>query len=161
MINYTVYILILLILVFVFVIAAKAMRRGIKAKQKLNKDNEYEGTFYAGYPLQVGSKATLEIDSKEKIVFFAHPSPKAKAEKVKDVKNTKTETPKASDSTITVQAEDFKSFAQTMEKLISQHSEERQSFLQLVNTLQDRIFVLENQLTHLKAPQKSWYQFWK
>ncbi len=47
----------------------------------LNKDNEYEGTFYAGYPLQVGSKATLEIDSKEKIVFFAHPSPKAKAEK--------------------------------------------------------------------------------
>ena len=47
----------------------------------LNKDNEYEGTFYAGYPLQVGSKAPLEIDSKEKIVFFAHPSPKAKAEK--------------------------------------------------------------------------------
>ena len=48
-----------------------------------------------------------------------------------------------------------------MEKLVSQHSEERQSFLQLVNTLQDRIFVLENQLNLLKAPQKSWYQFWK
>ncbi len=47
----------------------------------LNKDNEYEGTFYAGYPLQVGSKAVLEIDNKDKIVFFAHPSPKAKAEK--------------------------------------------------------------------------------
>ena len=47
----------------------------------LNKDSEYEGTFYAGYPLQVGSKAVLEIDNKEKIVFFAHPSPKAKAEK--------------------------------------------------------------------------------
>ncbi len=47
----------------------------------LNKDSEYEGTFYAGYPLQVGSKAILEIDNKEKIVFFAHPSPKAKAEK--------------------------------------------------------------------------------
>ncbi len=47
----------------------------------LNKENEYEGTFYAGYPLQVGSKAVLEIDRKEKIVFFAHPSPKAKAEK--------------------------------------------------------------------------------
>ena len=29
-----------------------------------NKDSEYEGTFYAGYPLQVGSKAVLEIDSK-------------------------------------------------------------------------------------------------
>ena len=47
----------------------------------LNKDGEYEGTFYAGYPLQVGSKAILEIDNKEKIVFFAHPSPTAKAEK--------------------------------------------------------------------------------
>ena len=47
----------------------------------LNKDNEYEGTFYAGYPLQVGSKAVLEIDNKDKVVFFAHPSPKAKAEK--------------------------------------------------------------------------------
>ena len=47
----------------------------------LNKESEYEGTFYAGYPLQVGSKAVLEIDNKDKIVFFAHPSPKAKAEK--------------------------------------------------------------------------------
>ena len=47
----------------------------------INKGSEYEGTFYAGYPLQVGSKAVLEIDNKEKIVFFAHPSPKAKAEK--------------------------------------------------------------------------------
>ena len=47
----------------------------------INKDGEYEGTFYAGYPLQVGSKAILEIDNKEKIVFFAHPSPKEKAEK--------------------------------------------------------------------------------
>ena len=47
----------------------------------INKDSEYEGTFYAGYPLQVGSKAVLEIDNKEEIVFFAHPSPKAKAEK--------------------------------------------------------------------------------
>ena len=47
----------------------------------MNRDGEYEGTFYAGYPLQVGSKAVLEVDNKEKIVFFAHPSPKAKAEK--------------------------------------------------------------------------------
>ena len=47
----------------------------------LNKESEYEGTFYAGYPLQVGSKAVLAIDNKDKIVFFAHPSPKAKAEK--------------------------------------------------------------------------------
>ena len=36
----------------------------------LNKDSEYEGTFYTGYPLQVGSKAVLEIDSKEKLCFL-------------------------------------------------------------------------------------------
>ena len=29
-----------------------------------------------------GIKAVLEIDNKEKIVFFAHPSLKAKAEKI-------------------------------------------------------------------------------
>ena len=49
--------------------------------KKKNKENEYEGTFYAGYPLQVGSKAKLSIDKKMEIVFFAHPSPKEKAEK--------------------------------------------------------------------------------
>ena len=49
--------------------------------KKKNKENEYEATFYAGYPLQVGSKAKLSIDKKKEIVFFAHPSPKEKAEK--------------------------------------------------------------------------------
>ena len=49
--------------------------------KKKNKENQYEGTFYAGYPLQVGSKAKLSIDKKMEIVFFAHPSPKEKAEK--------------------------------------------------------------------------------
>ena len=49
--------------------------------KKKNKKNEYEGTFYAGYPLQVGSKAKLSIDQKQEVVFFAHPSPKEKAEK--------------------------------------------------------------------------------
>ena len=49
--------------------------------KKGNKENKYEATFYAGYPLQVGSKAKLSIDKKNEIVFFAHPSPKEKAEK--------------------------------------------------------------------------------
>ena len=49
--------------------------------KKKNKENKYEATFYAGYPLQVGSKAKLSIDQKNEIVFFAHPSPKEKAEK--------------------------------------------------------------------------------
>ena len=38
MINYIVYILIIIILVLVSVLAIKALNRGIKAKQKINKD---------------------------------------------------------------------------------------------------------------------------
>ena len=96
---------------------------------------------------------TPEVGWFEGITKTAYNEHKAVKESIK--------TPKASEKTITINTEDFQSFAQTMEKLISQHSEERQSFLQLVNTLQDRIFVLENQLNLLKAPQKNWYQFWK
>lgn len=57
--------------------------------------------------------------------------------------------------------EDFHSFAKTLEKLISQHADERQNFLRLVNTLQEKIFVLENQINLLKSPDKKWFNFWK
>tara|TARA_Y100000817_G_scaffold72524_1_gene55595 strand:+ start:600 stop:740 length:141 start_codon:yes stop_codon:yes gene_type:complete len=40
MINYIVYIVIIIILVLMSIIAIKAINRGIKAKQKLNKDKE-------------------------------------------------------------------------------------------------------------------------
>ena len=40
MINYFVYIVIIIILLLVSTIAIKAINRGIKAKQKLNKDKE-------------------------------------------------------------------------------------------------------------------------
>tara|TARA_B100001173_G_C15894431_1_gene507054 strand:- start:567 stop:722 length:156 start_codon:yes stop_codon:yes gene_type:complete len=42
MITYIVYILIISILIFVFLIAIKAMKRGIKAKQNLNKKINYD-----------------------------------------------------------------------------------------------------------------------
>ena len=58
-------------------------------------------------------------------------------------------------------ADEFRSFAKTMERLINQHGDERQQFLRLINTLQDKIFVMENQLQLLQAPKKTWYQFWK
>ena len=40
MINYIVYAVIIIILVLMSIIAIKAINRGIKAKQKLNKDKE-------------------------------------------------------------------------------------------------------------------------
>jgi hypothetical protein len=60
-----------------------------------------------------------------------------------------------------ISANDFRSFSQTMEKLLGQHSDERQNFLRLVTSLQEKIVVLENQLNLLQAPRKSWFHFWK
>lgn len=63
--------------------------------------------------------------------------------------------------TISIDVDDFKAFAQTLKAMLAQHSEERQNFLRLVNTMQEKIFVLENQINLLKAPQKKWFHFWK
>ena len=60
---------------------------------------------------------------------------------------------------IPIEADDFKGFVKTLENLLVQHNEERQNFLRLLNTMQEKIFVLENQLNLLKAPaEKRWYQ---
>lgn len=64
--------------------------------------------------------------------------------------------------TMTIEVGDFKSFVKTVEGLIAKHSEERQNFMRLVSTMQEKIFILENQLNLLKGvEQKRWYQFWK
>lgn len=68
----------------------------------------------------------------------------------------------ARDEILSIDANDFRAFAKTMETLISQHNEERRSFMRLIDTMQEKIYGLENQLNLLKAPVgKSWYQFWK
>ncbi|MFA6991678.1 MAG: hypothetical protein WC269_00115 [Candidatus Gracilibacteria bacterium] len=60
-----------------------------------------------------------------------------------------------------VTKDDIKEFTIVMERLLNQHADERQNFLRLINTLQEKIFFLENQLNLLKAPERRWYQFWK
>ncbi|MBI2634150.1 hypothetical protein HYW82_00580, partial [Candidatus Peregrinibacteria bacterium] len=70
--------------------------------------------------------------------------------------------PLAESEKMVVETDDFKSFVKTMEALIEKHGEERKNFLKLVDTLQERIFVLENQLNLLKAPTtKKWFEFWR
>ena len=67
-----------------------------------------------------------------------------------------------SGETMTIEVDDFKSFVKTVEGLVAKHSEERQNFMRLVSTMQEKIFILENQLNLLKsAPQKKWFHFWK
>lgn len=76
----------------------------------------------------------------------------------------KEETPKAkvAGKKLSVEPDDFKNFVKTLEGLLTQHGEERQNFLRLINTLQEKVFVLENQLNLLKAPaQKRWFHLWK
>lgn len=64
--------------------------------------------------------------------------------------------------TMIIEVDDFKSFVKTVEGLMAKHSEERQNFMRLVSTMQEKIFILENQLNLLKGvEQKRWYQFWK
>lgn len=60
-----------------------------------------------------------------------------------------------------ISPDEFRNFTKILEKMVSQHSEERQNFIRLVNTLQEKVFVLENQINLLKAPAKRWYQVWK
>ncbi len=131
--------------------SVQTIRRAIKAKKiKFKRRKTPQGFNY-----WISRSSIMEVYKIKEVAPKAEAAPKtAKKETIKVPKAT-------DDKSITINADDFKSFAQTMEKLISQHNDERQSFLQLVNTLQERIFVLENQLNLLKAPKKNWYQFWK
>lgn len=83
-------------------------------------------------------------------------------EEVKETKKAEPVKKTTESKDISIGANDFKDFVKTMETLLAQHNEERKSFLQLVNTLQEKIFVLENQLNLLKAPpKKRWFSFRK
>ncbi|MFC1615736.1 helix-turn-helix domain-containing protein [Patescibacteria group bacterium] len=84
-----------------------------------------------------------------------------KAETKEKNKEKKSDIVKKEDEVVQISSNDFNSFKSAFEKMISNHSEERQNFLRLINTLQEKIFVLENQVNLLKAPQKRWYQVWK
>ncbi len=127
----------------------QTIRRAIKAKKiKIKKQKTPQGfnylinheSFCQFYGIKIESEIK-ETPQKEKNLT----SPK----KIKDGNG------------IYVTTEDFKNLTATLEKMITQHSDERQNFIRLVDTLQEKIFVLENQLNLLKTPSKKWYQFWQ
>lgn len=126
----------------------QTIRRAIKSKKiKFRRDKTPQGFNYL-------------IDKDSLFEFYGikanEPQAQANPEPVKESVAFQT------DDTMNVNVHDFKAFVQTMQTMISQHSEERQSFLRLVNTMQEKIFILENQVNLLKAPAvKKWYQLWK
>jgi len=133
----------------------QTIRRALKSKKlKFKKQKTPQGfnylidkeSLYETYKISTEAPK-VEVEMKEEKTETV-----AKKIEIEDTKGEKT---------IKIKAEDFHSFAMTMESLINQHAEERQSFLRLVNTLQEKIFVLENQINLLKAPERKWYQVWK
>ncbi len=130
----------------------QTIRRALKSKKlKFKKKKTPQGFNYL-----INRESLIEVYN----LTFETPKFEAADTKTESVKKVEIET-KKNEKVIKVKAEDFHAFARTMESMLSQHSEERQSFLRLVNTLQEKIFVLENQINLLKAPEKKWYQLWK
>ncbi len=138
----------------------QTIRRGIKAKKfKFKKSKTPQGFNY-------------NIDKESLCEHYSIPFKKEeeksetiekKEDSTKEVSKKEESSEKKSDeSTEYINADDFKRFTESLERMVSQHSEERQNFLRLVNTLQEKIFVLENQLKLLQEPpKKKWYQLWK
>lgn len=136
--------------------SVQTIRRAIKAKKlKVRKKKTPQGFNY-----KVKTSSVYEV--------FKIKAPKEntvktdKSPKKEKPSNRKSAVTKQSEKEISIEANDFKDFVKTMETLLAQHNEERKSFLQLVNTMQEKIFVLENQLNLLKAPpKKRWFSFRK
>lgn len=84
-----------------------------------------------------------------------------KAEIVSKPESSESESSEAEDKSDYITKDDLSSITQALEKMISQHSEERQNFIRLINTLNEKIFTLESQVKLLSAPKKSWITFWK
>ncbi len=83
-----------------------------------------------------------------------------KTQKITETKEKNTKISKPAQTT-TIDAEDFKKFTGLLEKMVNQHSEERQNYMRLVTNLQEKVFVLENELNVMKTGDKKWYHFWK
>lgn len=76
--------------------------------------------------------------------------------------------PKNNSENVTIQKDaqyitknDFQNLTELLERMLSEHSDERQNFLRLLNTMQEKIFTLENQINVLHTPAKKWYELWK
>lgn len=131
----------------------QTIRRAIKAKKlQAKKKDTPQGFSYS-----------IDFDSLCRLYKVRVKDESVEAQAKKQIHDRKAkDSPIAGAEKIVVDTTDFRSFVKTMEAIIEKHGEERKNFLKLVDTLQERIFVLENQLNLLKAPaSKKWFQFWR
>lgn len=128
----------------------QTIRRAIKARKlKTKKKNTPQGFNYLVSQESLTSLYGVVFDTKKTSAATENKETPKKIVK------------KAEDNTEFVKMDDLRSFTSTLEKMLTQNNEERQNFLRLVNTLQEKIFVLENQLNLLQAPKKKWFNVFK
>ena len=130
--------------------SVQTIRRAIKSKKLKHRRQKTP----QGFNYLVNYEALCALYSIKPIPTVKVES---KKEKIKLIKPKKTKEGEG----MYVTNDDFKTLTMSLEKMISQHSEERQNFIRLVDTLQEKIFVLENQLNLLQTPARKWYQVWK
>ncbi len=136
--------------------SVQTIRRAIKAKKiTCRKQRTPQGFNYLVSYESVCE--TYKLKMKEDVKAEETKVVEEKAE----IKEEKVETKTTESNGTLVSADDFKNFTKSLDRMINQHAEERQNFMRLVNTLQEKIFVLENQLNLLREPKKNWYQFWR
>jgi len=127
----------------------QTIRRSIKAKKiKFKKLKTPQGFNYL-------------VDHASLCALFSIPAQKETAVKAQKKAKKENFAEKIPGKKIPLEKGDFASLAKTLERMVAQHADERQNFLRLMNSLQEKIFVLENQLNLLKEPKRHWYQLWK
>lgn len=128
----------------------QTIRRAIKSKKVIVKKKKTPQGF----------NYLVEFESLQRTYKLALPKETKTEVKEKVINHDNAEKSKSFEK-VNVSKNDFNALVKALETMVSQHSEERQNFLRLMNTLQEKIFVLENQLNLLKeAPKKKWYSFW-
>lgn len=131
--------------------SVQTIRRAIKSKKLKHRRQKTP----QGFNYMVNYESLCSI-------YGIKPIPNVKEEPVKEEnKIAKPKKEATKDDGFFVTTDDFKNLTSSLEKMVTQHSEERQNFIRLVDTLQEKIFVLENQLNLLQTPKKRWYQVWK
>ncbi len=141
--------------------SVQTIRRAVKAKKLKHRKQKTPQGF--NYLIDQDSLNELYELGLKKAETETEEVTESKAEKAEDstaVVAQEAKTEEESD-TVSISSTDFLDFKSSFEKMVSNHSEERQNFLRLINTLQEKIFVLENQVNLLQAPKKKWYQVWK
>jgi hypothetical protein len=132
--------------------SVQTIRRAIKSKKLKHRRQKTP----QGFNYMVNYESLCSIYGIKQI-----PNVKEEAPAKEENKIAKPQKATTKDDGFFVTTDDFKNLTSSLEKMVTQHSEERQNFIRLVDTLQEKIFVLENQLNLLQTPKKKWYQMWK